>query len=78
MATGQEMAMKAAMNMVFKMFGIDGEQTQRDVVNAVASVLSFDARLAAMERNQMRIMAKLEIEPEQINNGEIRQIGAAQ
>lgn len=67
MASGQEMALKAAMNMVFKMFGIDGEQTQRDIVKAVAAVLSFDTRLAIMERNQMRIMRALNIPEDEIH-----------
>lgn len=74
MATGQEMAVKAALNMVFKMFGIDQASTQADIVAATKAVLTFDVRLADIERNQMRMMQHFNIEPEQ-NNGRSENIG---
>lgn len=70
MATGQDMAMRGALNMVFKMFGIDQASTQRDIVNAAQAVLTFDTRLADIARNQAAIMKALKIEAEISENEE--------
>lgn len=59
MVSGNEMAVKAAMNMVFKMFGIDAEQTKADILRAVSAILTFDTRLAEMERTQTQILEAL-------------------
>jgi len=67
MATGSEMAMKAALNMAFKMFGIDSTSIQQDVVTAAYAVLTFDVRLADIERNQRVIMTALGI-PQNLEN----------
>lgn len=72
MALGNEMAVKAAMNMVFKMFGIDAEQTKEDVLKAVSAILTFDTRLAEMERTQTQILDALR---ENENGGQERSYG---
>lgn len=58
MASGQEMMM----NTVLKMVGITTDDAKRDVAKALSSVLTIDARLDRIERNQRLIMAALNIE----------------
>ncbi len=55
MATGPEMAMQ----MAFKMFGIDTAETREQIITAARSVLSFDARLKSIEENQVLILNAL-------------------
>jgi hypothetical protein len=70
MATGQEMALQAAVNLACRMFGINSAQIQQDIINAIALVVSLDRRFTALEIQQAAILAALS-KQEPNDNGEI-------
>jgi len=75
MASGQEMMI----NTVLKMIGFDSVDAKRDLATAIHTVLSCGARLERIEQNQRRIMAALNIEVADDDNGteQPKQIAAA-